>query len=168
MRWNGKVLRQPSAAIQAAKQGRWVGGRRAFGYEADGVTIRETEAALIRQAYVDVLAGESLSEVPRRVVTLRVSRRLNPPNAWYRGTIKDVLTNPRHAGLRRYRTPEERAKIRQNPELGIVGKANWPAIIDEPTWRAAVRILHRPRPAHRPHRLQGSVDRARAAAGFAG
>ena len=45
-----KGARQRSAAVQAAKQGRWVGGRRAFGYEADGVTIREDEAALIKRA----------------------------------------------------------------------------------------------------------------------
>ena len=40
-----KSARQRSAAVQAAAQGRWVGGRRAFGYEADGVTVREDEAA---------------------------------------------------------------------------------------------------------------------------
>ena len=33
-----KGARQRSATEQAAKQGRWVGGRRAFGYEGDGVT----------------------------------------------------------------------------------------------------------------------------------
>jgi site-specific DNA recombinase len=138
-----KGSRQRSAAIQAAKQGRWVGGRRPFGYESDGVTIRETEAAMIKQAYVDVLAGESLSEVARRWNASGVTPAQSD-KCWHRGTVKDVLTNPRHAGLRRYRTPEERTKIRQNPELGIMGKAQWPAIIDEATWRAAVRILTDP------------------------
>lgn len=138
-----KGSRQRSAAIQAAKQGRWVGGRRPFGYEKDGVTICEAEAALIRQAYVDVLAGESLSEVARRWNVSGITPAQSEKR-WYRGTVKDVLTNPRHAGLRRYRTPEERAKIRQNPELGIVGKAEWPPIVDETTWRAAVRILTDP------------------------
>lgn len=138
-----KGSRQRSAAIQAAKQGRWVGGRRPFGYEKDGVTICEAEAALIKQAYVDVLAGESLSEVARRWNASGITPAQSDKR-WYRGTVKDVLTNPRHAGLRRYRTPEERAKIRQNPELGIVGKAQWPAIVDETTWRAAVRILTDP------------------------
>lgn len=135
-----KGARQRSAAVQAAKQGRWVGGRRAFGYEADGVTIRENEAALIKQGYADVLAGESLAEVARRWDASGI-----PPTqsnkCWYRGTVKDVLTNPRHAGLRRYRPAEDRWKIRQNPEEGIVGKAEWPGIVDEATWRAAVRVL---------------------------
>lgn len=138
-----KGSRQRSAAIQAAKQGRWVGGRRPFGYEKDGVTVREAEAAMIRQAYVDVLAGESLSEIARRWNASGVTPAQSD-KCWYRGTVKDVLTNPRHAGLRRYRTPEERTKIRQNPELGIVGKAEWAAIIDETTWRAAVRVLTDP------------------------
>ncbi|OBA81238.1 hypothetical protein A9W99_14475 [Mycobacterium sp. 1164966.3] len=139
-----KGARQQSAAIQAAKAGRWVGGRRPFGYEKDGVTIRETEAAMIKAAYVDVLGGESLSEIARRWNASGV-KPAQSDKCWYRGTVKDVLTNPRHAGLRRYRTPEELAKIRQNPELGIVGKAQWDAIIDETTWRAAVRILTDPR-----------------------
>jgi site-specific DNA recombinase len=135
-----KGARQRSAAIQAAKQGRWVGGRRAFGYEPDGVTIRDIEAALITQGYADVLAGETLSEVARRwdasgLLPTQSNKR------WYRGTVKDVLTNPRHAGLRRYRAAEERSRIRQSPELGVVGNAEWPAIVDEATWRAAVRIL---------------------------
>lgn len=135
-----KGARQRSAAVQAAAQGRWVGGRRAFGYEADGVTIRENEAALIRQGYADVLAGESLAEVARRWDASGI-----PPTqsnkCWHRGTVKDVLTNPRAAGLRRYRPAEDRWRIRQNPELGITGKAEWPPIVDEATWRAAVRVL---------------------------
>ncbi len=135
-----KGARQRSAAVQAAKAGRWVGGRRAFGYESDGVTIRETEAALIRQGYADVLAGESLSEVARRWNASGMGPTQGK-KGWYRGTVKDVLTNPRHAGLRRYRPTEDRWKIRQNPELGVVGKAEWAAIVDEATWRAAVRIL---------------------------
>jgi site-specific DNA recombinase len=134
-----KGARQRSAAEQAAKQGRWVGGRRAFGYEADGVTIRDAEAALIRQGYADVLAGESLAEVARRWDAAGFVTSLGNP--WHRLAVKDVLSNPRHAGLRRHRPIEDRVKIRQNPELGIVGAAEWQAIVDETTWRAAVRIL---------------------------
>lgn len=137
-----KGARQRSAALQAAKQGRWVGGRRAFGYEADGVTIRHEEAKLIAQGYVDVLAGESLGEIARRWQASGL--RTSQGNSWLHGTVRDVLTNPRNAGLRRHRTMEDRPKIRQDPELGIVGKANWEAIIDETTWRAAARILSDP------------------------
>jgi DNA invertase Pin-like site-specific DNA recombinase len=139
-----KSARQKSAALQAANQGRWVGGRRAFGYEPDGVTIREPEAALIRSGYADVLAGESLGELARRWTASGFSTTQGN-DKWARGSVKDVLTNPRNAGLRRYRPADERATIRSNPELGITGAAEWPAIVPEPTWRAAVRILSDPR-----------------------
>jgi site-specific DNA recombinase len=148
-----KSARQRSAAVQAAQEGRWIGGRRAFGYEGDGVTVCEDEATLIKQGYTDVLAGESLSEVARRwnaagFVTSR-------GREWQRHAVKDVLTNPRHAGLRRYRAQEERSAVRQNPELGIIGVAEWPAVVDEPTWRAAVRILCDPDRRKAPHGGKG-------------
>jgi site-specific DNA recombinase len=137
-----KSARQRSAAVQAAQQGRWIGGRRAFGYETDGVTVREDEAALVKQGYADVLAGESLSEIARRWNSTGLVTGQGKP--FGRGAVKDVLTNPRNAGLRRYRAQEDRPSIRQNPELGITGAAEWPALVDEPTWRAAVRTLSDP------------------------
>ncbi len=139
-----KGARQRSAVVQAAKQGRWVGGRRAFGYEADGKTIRDTEAEQVRRGYAAITSGESLGEVARRWTAAGYPTPRG--TVWNRSSVKDVLTNPRNAGLRRHRTAEERANadIRANPEVGIVGKAEWPAIVDEATWRKAVRILCHP------------------------
>jgi DNA invertase Pin-like site-specific DNA recombinase len=134
-----KGSRQRSAYEQAAKAGRWVGGRRPFGYEDDGVTIREDEAALIKRGFVDVLAGESLSELARR--WNEAGHVTTYGNTWRKGAVKDVLTNPRHAGLRRYRSPDDRPEVRRNPELGITAVAEWAPIVDEATWRAAVRVL---------------------------
>ncbi len=148
-----KSARQRSAAIQAAEQGRWVGGRRAFGFEPDGVTVRESEAVYIKQGYADVLAGESTSEIARRWNSSGCVTGQGRP--FGRGSVKDVLTNPRYAGLRRYRAQEERASIRQNPELGITGKAEWPAIVDESTWRAAVVILCDPSRRSAPRSSKG-------------
>jgi site-specific DNA recombinase len=149
-----KSARQRSAVAQAAKQGRWCGGRRAFGYEKDGVTVREGEAVLIKQGYADVLAGESLGEIARRW-TASGFMTTQGLSVWNRGAVKDVLTNPRHAGLRRHRSPEDRADIRANPELGITGKAEWPAIVDEATWRAVVRIVCDPARRHEPLSAKG-------------
>ncbi len=148
-----RSARQRSAAVQAAKQGRWIGGRRAFGYETDGVTVRDDEAALIKQGHADVLAGESLSEIARRWNSTGLVT--GQGKAFGRGAVKDVLTNPRHAGLRRYRAQGDRPAIRQNPELGITGTAEWPAIVDEPTWRAAVRILCDPERRSQPYGGKG-------------
>jgi hypothetical protein len=94
---------------------------------------------LIKQGYADVLAGESLGEIARRWDAAGHLTSQGKP--WTRYAVKDVLTNPRHAGLRRHRPTEDRAKIRQNPELGIAAAAEWAAIVDEPTWRAAIRVL---------------------------
>ena len=60
---------------------------------------------------------------------------------WTRYAVRHVLTNPARLGLCRHRPTEDRWKIRQDPELGITGIAEWAAIVDEPTWRAAVRVL---------------------------
>jgi site-specific DNA recombinase len=46
-----KSERQKRAVQQAAEQGRWTGGRRPFGFESDGMTVREDEAQAIRDGY---------------------------------------------------------------------------------------------------------------------
>lgn len=140
-----KSARQRSAAVQAARQGRWVGGRRALGYERDGVTIRNDESSLIRQGYRDVLSGASMAEVARAWNAAGSStpqgKRDGTLKLWGHANARDVLTNPRYAGLRRYRATTDRAPIRRDPTLGITGKAVWPAVISEDVWRASVDIL---------------------------
>ncbi|MEU9807586.1 recombinase family protein [Mycobacterium sp. NPDC050853] len=138
-----KSARQRAAVAQAAKQGRRVGGRRPFGYEQDGVTVRPDEAALIKQGYEMILAGESIAAVARSWNTAGIP----PPqqaSEWGRAVVRDCLSNPRYAGLRRHRPEAERDEMRKNPELGIVGTAEWPAIVDEPTWRAVAKLFADP------------------------
>lgn len=138
-----KGARHKAANKQAAEAGKWSGGRRPFGYEKDGMTICESEAALVRQGYADVLAGVSLSEISRRWVA--AGGLTTQGKQWRPTSVKDVLTNPRHAGLRRYMPGAEQiAAKRRNPEAGVIGKASWPPLVDEATWRAAVRILSNP------------------------
>ena len=55
-----KSDRQVRANIQAAERCKRMGGRRPFGYESDGKTIRESESWAVRQAFDDILAGVSL------------------------------------------------------------------------------------------------------------
>lgn len=140
-----KGARQRSAAQQAAVQGRWIGGRRAFGYEPDGVTIREAEAQLIRQGYDDILAGASAGFVARdwnaQGSSTPQGRRDGSEKPWNHENVRTVLVNPRYAGLRRHRTAEQRPDTRKNPTLGIAGPAQWPALVSEEKWRAAVDIL---------------------------
>ena len=66
-----------------------MGGRRPFGFELD-MTIRENEAAAIRQAYRHVLAGVPLGEIARNwneagfctpLGPVKVNRRRGPAPA---------------------------------------------------------------------------------------
>lgn len=114
-------------------------GPRAFGYEDDGLTIRESEAALIRQAAADVLDGTaSLNAIARRWDDAGVD---TPQRAksWYAESVKAILTGPRGAGLRVHRGE-------------VVGEAAWPAILDRDTHDRLVAHLNRPKRRRPPRR----------------
>jgi len=62
---------------QAARQGRPNGGRRAFGYERDGMTVRPAEAERVREAAGLVWNGASLRSIaPMREPGISRSRRV--------------------------------------------------------------------------------------------
>lgn len=105
-------------------------GARPFGYEVDGVTIREDEAALIRRAAADVLLGESLNAVARRW-TEAGAPTPQKAKAWSGTSVRTILTGPHQAGLRRHRGE-------------IVGEGAWPAIIDRVTYERIVSMLADP------------------------
>lgn len=134
-----KSARQQRAQEQAAASGRRIGGRRPFGYDDDGMTVRPDEAAAIRTAYQDALAGASLASIARQwnAAGLRSGQnswkgaRRGQPTSWTHDTVRLVLLNPRNAGLRRYKGE-------------IVGTAVWPALVTEDVWRATVDMLTHP------------------------
>lgn len=123
------VERQKRAKLQKAQKGIWKGGRRPFGYEKDGVTIRQAEAALILRASEDILRGVSLRSL---AAAWRASGiPTSTGGEWTDSAIRRVLLRPRNAGLMEH--------SRQ-----IIGKAAWPAIVPEQTWRGVVAILSDP------------------------
>lgn len=124
-----KSDRQRRAQQQAAEQGKPAGGRRAFGYGSDGVTVNEAEAPYVRAAFADVLHGASLKGIARRWNEGEVLTTAG--NAWSHSTVRGVLKNPRYAGLRTYRGE-------------VVGPAVWPALIDQDTFEAVHAILSVP------------------------
>jgi site-specific DNA recombinase len=137
--------RQKRAQQQAAEQGKSAGGRRPFGYGVptgqtrivrqkerdilDLDKVVESEASLIRQAYADLLTGASLKGIARAWNELGVSTSMG--GQWRHDNVRAVLQNPRNAGLRAYKGE-------------VVGKAVWPAIIDEDTFAAAQALLAMP------------------------
>jgi hypothetical protein len=121
--------RQQRAKLQAASEGRWRGGRRPYGYEADGVTVRASEARDVLWASDGVVAGRTLRGMAAELHLL--GSRTSTGAAWTSLSLRDVLLRARNAGL-----------IEMRGE--ILGAAQWPAIVPEATWRAVVAILTDP------------------------
>lgn len=109
------------------------GGVRPFGYDADKVTLRENEAALIRQAYADYLGGSTVSSIATTwngagVLTTRGTR-------WDINKVQKILRRERNARLVRHRG----AVLRD--ENGDTIKGKWKGIVEESTYLAAVAKL---------------------------
>ncbi|ABW15635.1 Recombinase [Parafrankia sp. EAN1pec] len=109
---------------QAAEKGLVSGGgHRAFGYERDGLTIREPEAELIREAADRVLAGETIASVCRDFEARDI--RTTAGNWWKPLTLRQMLCSARISGRREHRPGKSSTAI-----IGeIVADAVWPGII---------------------------------------
>jgi site-specific DNA recombinase len=123
-----KGERVRAARRQAVEQGRWQGGCRPFGFEADGTTIRPAEAAAIAAASEAIVAGASLRSVVRELN--EAGHRTTWDKEWTTIGARDMLRRPRNAGLTSHGTE--------------TFPATWPAIVPEATWRAVVSILSDP------------------------
>jgi DNA invertase Pin-like site-specific DNA recombinase len=111
---------------QKASEGRFGGGRRPFGYEPDGVTVRAEEAAEVARWADWLLAGDSMNSLLADLRQREVPTVTGAP--WSSRTIRDILLRPRNAGIAVYRGQE-------------IGAAAWPAILSEDVWRAVVALL---------------------------
>jgi DNA invertase Pin-like site-specific DNA recombinase len=135
-----KGERQTRANAHAAALGRRTGGRRPFGYDNDGRTVRPDEAAAIVDGYRDLLTGVPLAAIARewksRGLTTGSTRyseaHRGEPGVWTAGAVRDVLLNARNMGKRAH--------------LGeIVADAEWPALVEETTWQSVHAVLTDPR-----------------------
>lgn len=118
------------AFLQNAQQGRRAGGPRPFGYEDDGVTVREPEAAAVRAAVESILAGASLRSVARDLTATGLTTTMKA-RSWDAHAVRAVLLRSRNAGLRDYQGQ-------------VIGPASWPALVPEEQWRQVVAILTDP------------------------
>lgn len=112
---------------ELAEQGKYGGGgARRFGFEADGVTVREPEAETLRWAAARVLEGWTVSRVARELD----AQGVRPVKAarWASRSLTDQLRSPRVAGMRVHRGE-------------VVGPAAWEPILDRDTWEAVVATL---------------------------
>jgi site-specific DNA recombinase len=86
-----------------ADRGEWGGGPRPFGFDADGVTIRQDEAHVILKCSERVLQLDSRTERLTSLKTLaRELRECGVPTCtgaqWSAETLKEILVRPRNGG----------------------------------------------------------------------
>ncbi len=105
-----------------------LGGRggRVFGFEPDGVTVREEEADAIREVAQRILGGEPVAALCRDLNARGF--RTTAGNEFAHGTLSKLMRRPRMAGLLEHHGR-------------IVGEAAWPAILDRATWESVVDRL---------------------------
>jgi DNA invertase Pin-like site-specific DNA recombinase len=116
--------------LELARNGADKGGPRPFGYEDDRMTVRESEAELVRQAAGDVLKGTSLNAIARRWNEDRVETPTGRIGSWTGVRVRQILTSPRVAGLRQH---GGRGKVLLD-DAGEPVRTLWPAILDEDVW----------------------------------
>lgn len=103
---------------QNVEQGKPNGGaQRPFGYEADKMTVRESEAEVIRVVVDRFLAGESVRSLVAWMTEQEIATTANG-KAWRTPTLRQVLLSGRIAGIRDHHGEP-------------AGPAAWPAIISE-------------------------------------
>ena len=122
-----RVRRKHLELAQAGKD--TGGGTRPFGYEADRSTIREDEAAIIREAASRVLAGASIRSIAGDLTARGVSTVTG--GNWHPTVLRNLLTSPRIAGLRGLHGE-------------VMAEAEWPGIIDRATHEQLRAVLRDP------------------------
>jgi site-specific DNA recombinase len=116
------------ARLRQASEGRYGGGRRPFGFESDGVTVRATEAAELVKAAEAILAGASMRSLVADLRARNVPTVTGAP--WTSQSLREALLRPRTAGLMVYQD-----------EIVEGVAAPWPAILPRETWEAVRKTL---------------------------
>ena len=113
-----------------ARSGKFNGGSRCYGYEPDGMTVRETEAAEIRRIADAIVRGVSLRGLARELNERGIPTTTGS-SPWSQAKLRSVMLSPRLAGFRAHHGK-------------IVGKGQWPAILDETAYEAMLAVLEDP------------------------
>ncbi|CAM3461773.1 recombinase family protein [Stackebrandtia soli] len=109
-----------------ALAGQWGGGKRPFGFEPDGITLRPAEAELILAGTRDLLAQVSLSDQVRALEEGGVPTVGGKP--WTIQSWRQILLRPRNAGLLVHRGE-------------VIGDAPWKPIVSRELWEAGCAAL---------------------------
>jgi site-specific DNA recombinase len=131
-------------------------GHRAYGYEADGVTICKREADILNEVAQKLLGGASLYAVSKELnqrgdFTVPQRRHFEDGTCtepqgkpWRPNTLKRVLLKRRNIGQREHlpviQGETATARKRRTP---MVYDAQWAGILDPETYDALVRMFNR-------------------------
>jgi site-specific DNA recombinase len=118
------------ARLRSAEAGRVGGGKRMFGFEPDGMTVRPAEAEEIVSAAHRLLEGISVREI-----TLDLRRREVPTVAggrWTPASVRGILRRPRNAGI----------VVHKGARIDV--QAAWEPIVSEEVHEAVLRVLNDP------------------------
>lgn len=122
--------RVASKLEELAREGKFMGGTRPFGYTADGMHLEPDEAVLVADGTDRLLRGESLRAIAE-VFRASGTRTTIRGNEWTAPAVRDVLMRARNAARMVHRGRE-------------VGDAAWPAIVSVEQWRAVCTTLTSP------------------------
>jgi len=129
-----KSERQQFANHAAATAGKVrKGSPRPFGWQEDRITPDPAEAAAIRDACQALLAGGTVAGIAREWERRGLRSHQAPfgplpERPWSRVSIREILRNPRNAGIAVYKGTE-------------MGRGEWEPIVPEETWRAVTEVL---------------------------
>jgi site-specific DNA recombinase len=98
------------------------------------IVLARREAAALKKAYSDVLAGVSLKAIARQWNSAGL---LTPKGKEWTGmAVRQQLLAARNAGLRTYAPRDKNGKTPSKTVMPeVVGKGDWPAIVTEQVWR---------------------------------
>jgi DNA invertase Pin-like site-specific DNA recombinase len=112
-----------------AREGRFHGGQRRYGYEKGMADIRESEAQWVRWLAQGVLAGRSLNSLTQELNAN--GARTVSGKEWRPGNVGTLLRGPHLAGLRKH-------------QGDVIGAGTWQPILDQGTWEAVRTLLENP------------------------
>ena len=130
-----KVARMTRRYQQDRENGQPYGPARAFGYTRDH-KLDKAAAAAVRQAYRDILAGQSLYGIAKDWNAAGFTSARG--KAWTQTGVRAVLLNPRNTGY--VSLAGEFIRDDKGKEI----KAKWPAIIDRDIYDTVRAILTDP------------------------
>jgi hypothetical protein len=149
-----KSRRIKRAKQQAREKGLPSGGQRPFGWKATWsldatgkkrrVLLEDPhEASVIRNAIAQLLAGVSLNEVARRWNEAGVQQTQTGRANWTAQLVRQVVSNPRLAGLvgHRVEKPASDGVGARYLPAEVVGKSSEPGLVDRKQWEQLQALL---------------------------